>query len=256
MDINGARVLVAGATGVIGSAVADELAERGARLALAGRDPGRLARAAARHGGCPTVSFEAYDLDGCARAVETAARELGGLDAVLTVFGSVAFGRAGEVTDAVAEHLMTVNFAAPAAMLRAALGILGGVSSIGPDTANPARSAGHPLGRGGVLAAVTGVVVERPQPMMADYCASKAALSAWLDAVRREVRDDGVRVLDIRLGHLETGFADRAVSGSPPPMPAGGDVALAVRAVAEALGSETERVRWDGHAPVLERRAR
>ncbi|MEV4950059.1 SDR family NAD(P)-dependent oxidoreductase [Streptomyces sp. NPDC053755] len=235
MDINGARVLVAGATGVIGGAVAAELAARGARLALAGRDAGRLSRVSERLGGRPTARFEAYDLDACARAVETAARELGGLDAVLTAFGAVAFGRAGEVSDAVAEHLTTVNALAPAAIFRSALGF---------------------LGRGGVIAAVTGVVVERPQPAMADYCASKAALSAWLDAVRREVRGDGVRVLDIRPGHLETGFAARAVMGSPPPMPAGGDLGLVVRSVADALGTETERVRWDAHGtPVLERRA-
>ncbi|MER7202236.1 SDR family NAD(P)-dependent oxidoreductase [Streptomyces sp. CB01635] len=96
---------------------------------------------------------------------------------------------------------------------------------------------------GGAIAAISGVVAEHPQPAMADYSASKAALSAWLDAVRRETRTVEVQVLDVRFGHLDTGFADRAVEGIAPPMPAGGDVNQAVRAVAEALESGAELVR-------------
>ncbi|GAA2991354.1 SDR family NAD(P)-dependent oxidoreductase [Streptomyces fulvorobeus] len=238
MRIDGARVLVAGATGVIGAAVAAELHARGAHLVLAGRDEERLAQVSAALGGAPTTLFEAYDLDSCARAVHTAAGVTGRLDAVLTAFGSVAFGRADAVGDVVAEHLMTVNALAPAAFLRAALGVL------------EARG-------GGTIAALTGVVAERPQPAMADYSASKAALGAWLDAVRREARPAHIRVLDLRLGHLDTGFADRAVAGTPPPLPRSGDLRAAVQAVADALATDAELVRagTDG-VPVLQRRAR
>ncbi len=65
--------------------------------------------------------------------------ELGGLDAVVVCVGVAGFGPAESVGDAVAEHLLTVNALAPAAVLRAAL------------TAVPP---------GGALAAVTGVVVD------------------------------------------------------------------------------------------------
>ncbi|WP_406729338.1 SDR family oxidoreductase [Streptomyces sp. GD-15H] len=236
VDVNGARVLVAGATGVLGGAITAELAGRGARPALAGRDPARLARAAQAYSSAPTIPFDAYDADSCARAVLDASTALGGLDAVVTAFGSVAFGRAYEVGDEVAEYLMAVNFLAPVAFCRAALGVM------------------RP---GSVLAAVTGAVVERPQAGMADYSASKAALSAWLDAVRREARGAGIRVLDIRPGHLDTGFADRPVAGEAPPMPAGGDPRQVAVAVAEALATEAELLRTasDG-TTVVERRAR
>ncbi|MFD9502776.1 SDR family NAD(P)-dependent oxidoreductase [Streptomyces sp. NPDC060035] len=236
MEIDGARVLVAGATGVIGAAVAAELRSRGARLVLAGRDGTRLARTAEELGGAPTVLFNAYAPDSCARAVDTAAGAHGGLDAVLTAFGSVAFGKADAVGDDIAEHLMTVNALAPAAFFRAALGV---------------------LGAGGTIAAITGVVAERPQPGMADYSASKSALGAWLSAVRREVRPAGIHVLDIRLGHLDTGFADRAVVGIPPSLPHAGDLTVAVHAVADALATDAESVRTgpDG-MPFLEQRAR
>ncbi|MBM9617346.1 SDR family NAD(P)-dependent oxidoreductase [Streptomyces zhihengii] len=221
MEIDGSHVLVAGATGAIGTALSAELASRGARLALAGRDPGRLARAARTHGAAATAVFDAYDPGSCASAVHRAAEELGGLDAVVTVFGTVAFGTAPSVGDEVAEHLLAVNALAPAAFLRAALGT---------------------LRDGGAIAAVTGVVAERPMPGMADYSASKAALGAWLDAVRRETRPRGVQVLDIRFGHLDTGFADRPVAGTAPPLPPGGDLGAAVRAVADALHSGADRV--------------
>ena len=236
MKIDGARVLVAGATGVIGTAVAAELLARGARLVLAGRNVERLARTAEALGGAPTVLFDAYAPDSCARAVHMAAEEPGGLNAVLTAFGSVAFGNADAVGDDIADHLMTVNALAPAAFFRAALGV---------------------LGAGGTIAAITGVVAQRPQPSMADYSASKSALGAWLGAVRREARPAGIHVLDIRLGHLDTGFADRAVAGTPPSLPYTGDLTAAVRAVADALAADAELVRTgpDG-MPYPERRDR
>ncbi|MCT7356794.1 SDR family oxidoreductase, partial [Streptomyces sp. 15-116A] len=192
MELRQARVLVAGATGVLGGAITAAVAGRGARVALAGRDPIRLARVARAYPGAPTARFDAYDPESCARAVRGAADALGGLDAVVTAFGTVAFGRAEEAGDEVAEHLMAVNHLAPAALFRAALGF---------------------LGPGSAIAAVTGVVAERPPPRMADYSASKAALRAWLEAVRREARSTGVRVLEIRPGHLDTGFAQRPVAG-------------------------------------------
>lgn len=224
MKIEGARVLVAGATGVIGAALAAELGARGAHLVLAGRNEERLTRRAQALGGAPTVLFDAYAPDSCARAVHAAAGEHGGLDAVLTAFGSVAFGKAGAVGDDIAEHLMAVNALAPAAFFRAALGV---------------------LGTGGTIAAITGVVAERPQPGMADYSASKSALAAWLGAVRREARPAGIHVLEVRFGHLDTGFADRAIAGHPPPMPQAGDFGAAVHTVVEALAADAEMVRTD-----------
>ncbi|MFD4260412.1 SDR family NAD(P)-dependent oxidoreductase [Streptomyces sp. NPDC058534] len=236
MNLDGARVLVAGATGVLGGALTAELRGRGARPALAGRDPARLAAGARAHPGAPTVLFDAYDPASCARAVHDAATALGGLDAVVTAFGSVAFGPAAEVGDEIAEHLAAVNVLAPTAFFRAAFTV---------------------LGPGSAVAAFTGVVARRPQAGMADYSASKAALSAWLDAARREVRADGIRVLEARPGHLDTGFADRPVAGTAPPMPAGGDPHRVVAAVADALEADAELVRTDPDGtPVVERRAR
>ncbi|MFG3104484.1 SDR family NAD(P)-dependent oxidoreductase [Streptomyces sp. NPDC048182] len=214
MDLDGARVLLPGATGAIGGALAERLHGRGARLALAGRDPAALARATAACGSAPGRRFDAYDLDGCARTVDWAAERLGGLDAVVVCVGVAGFGPAGEVGDAVAEHLFTVNALAPIAFLRAGLAVV-------PP--------------GGVLAAVTGVVVDAAPAGMADYAAAKAALAAWLAAVGKERRRAGVAVLDVRLPHTESGFADRAVAGTAPALPPGRSVAEAADTLVEAL---------------------
>ncbi|MFD9126390.1 SDR family NAD(P)-dependent oxidoreductase [Kitasatospora sp. NPDC059571] len=231
MEIAGLRLLVVGATGVIGGAVAALAAERGAHLAVAGRDPARLAAVSQALGGCPNSRFDAYDLAGCAALARRAAGALGGLDAVLTAFGTVAFGRAEEGSDAVDEHLLTVNALAPIAVLRGALGVL------------PA---------GGAMAALTGAVVSAPMAGLAGYAASKAALSAWLDTVRLEQHRHRRTVLDARPPHLDTGFAGRAVAGTAPRLPAGADLPAYVAALLDGLCSGAALLAADGaNRPVL-----
>ncbi|MGW6564889.1 SDR family NAD(P)-dependent oxidoreductase [Streptomyces sp. NPDC054975] len=90
MQLSGARVLVAGATGALAGVITAELVGRGARVALAGRDPSRLADAARACPGAATTLFDAYDPASCARAVEHTSAELGGLDAVFVADGPAA----------------------------------------------------------------------------------------------------------------------------------------------------------------------
>ncbi|MFD9161726.1 SDR family NAD(P)-dependent oxidoreductase [Streptomyces sp. NPDC059558] len=212
--LSGARVLVAGASGVLGGLAAHELQARGSMVALAGRHPDRLADVAGGLGGAPVRGLDAYDLDDCAALAAWAVRELGGLDGVLVTVGVAGFGRVEEVPDAVVEHLFAVNVLCPAAVLRGAV----------------AR-----VVDGGFLAAVTGAIVDRPMLGTADYAAAKTALSCWLGVVAREGRARRLRVFDFRLPHLETGFSDRPVAGRPPALPRGGDPAAAVRALVDQL---------------------
>ncbi len=216
MKIEGARILVPGATGAIGSGLAERLHRRGAHIAIAGRDGEALARLAGVLGEVPARRFDAYDLNACADTVLWAHEALNGLDAVVVCVGVAGFGPAETVGDVVAEHLVTVNALAPMAFLRAALPL---------------------VPRGGAVAAVTGIVVDAAPAGMADYTASKAALAFWLSSVRREQRRKGVDVLDLRLDHVESGFAQRAVVGSPPALPRGQTVQQAVDKVMEALQS-------------------
>ncbi|MDP4715540.1 MAG: SDR family NAD(P)-dependent oxidoreductase [Candidatus Nanopelagicales bacterium] len=70
-----------------------------------------------------------------------------------------------------------------------------------------------------------------PQPGMAVYSASKAALAAYDAAAARELRREGIRLIDARPPHTETGLADRPLAGTAPRLPTG----LAADAVAQRI---------------------
>ncbi len=204
--LDGASVLVVGASGGLGVPLTRALAARGARLTLAGRDETRL-RAAAPVGS----AVHAGDLrepGTPARAVEAAVAAHGRLDGVVFIAGVVAFGPLTEVTDDVLAELFEVNVLAPIRLLRAA------VPHLRHSAASPRGSAGAP-GHAFVVN-VSAVVAENPVAGMAAYSASKAALAAFDTAAARELRSARVRVIDARPPHTETGLVDRAIAGTAP----------------------------------------
>lgn len=230
--MNDVKTLVAGATGTLGRLLAREATARGWSVALAGRDPDALRTLALTHGGVPARTFDAYDLDACAALGPWAQDALGGLDAAITTFGTIAFGPDRNVSAEVDEHLITVNTLAPMSVLRGSASLM----------------------HHGTIAATTGAVVDLPVAGAAAYTASKAALSAWLTAIRRERRGDGLTVIDARFPHMDTGFAQRAVAGTPPPLPTGADPQAYVTALLDAIGTGARIIRAapDGR-PALER---
>jgi len=189
VELAGARVLVAGATGVLGGELARALHGGGARVALTGRDGGALRTLAGELGGAPALVADAVDVEAVHGAVEAAVAALGGLDAVVVAWGVVAFGPAAEADDAVTEELFAVNTLAPMSLVRAALPHL-------PD--------------GGAVVLLSAIVADAPTLQMAEYSASKAALSAWAGVLRRELRPRSITVLDVKPPHIDTGLVDRA----------------------------------------------
>jgi short-subunit dehydrogenase len=224
VDLSGARTLVAGATGVLGGAVARALHAEGARLALAGRNPQSLAALAEELGGAPSFTFDALDLDRSAAVVGEAADALGGLDVLVVAIGVAGFGP-GEGEDAAdTEHLLTVNAMAPMALVRAAL---------------------PRLGKGGAVAVLTAILADYPTAGMPAYSASKAAISAWLTALRPEQRKRGVAVFDIRPPHIETGLAGRALVGQAPPLKEGTTVDALVGLIVDGIRDGRRELRFD-----------
>lgn len=210
-ELSGARIAVVGATGALGSLVTEELARRGSRLLVVGRDPDRLAALGVG------VPVEADIGDATAGdAVAAAAREhLGGLDGVVNAAGVVAFGPLTETPDLVVEELFLTNVIGPLFLLRRLVPLL--------------------EESGGFVLQVSAVVAERPMAGMTAYSASKAALSASATALRLELRRHGVQVYDARPPHTETGLADRPLSGSAPRLPQGLDPSLVALRIVDAL---------------------
>ncbi len=210
-ELSGARIAVVGASGALGSLIVAELAARGARLLVVGRDADRLAALGA---GVPVVA-ELGDAR-AGEAVADAAREhLGGLDGLLNAAGVVAFGALADTPDEVVEEVFLTNVLGPLFLLRRVLPLL-------------EESQGFVL-------QISAVVAERPMPRMAVYSASKAALSAVATALRTELRRSRVDVYDVRPPHTETGLASRPLAGQAPGLPAGKDPADVARRIVDAL---------------------
>lgn len=215
VDLNGSRVLVLGGSGVLGGLIASELLSRDARVMLAGRDKARLESTAQELGGVPTASLDLRDYLSGWTVVEAASNELGGLDGVVNAAGVVAFGRLADLTDETLDELVATDFTGPLRVMRAALSRLDG----------------------GYFVNITGVVAEQPVAGMAAYSAVKAGLSAASRALARELRREGVHVLDARPPHTETGLAARPIAGDAPPMSDGLAPSLVARVIVDGLAA-------------------
>ena len=229
MELGEARILVAGATGTLGGLFARALGSEGARLALAGRDTERL-NPLAEELHALALSFDARDTGSCREAVDQAATQLGGLDAVFITSGLAGFGEASSLGEEAARELFEVNVLGPIAIVGAAL---------------------ERLEPKGAIVGISAIVADYPTAGMAAYSATKAALSAYLSAVRRERRRQGLTVLDVRPQHMETGFSDRAVAGEPPPLPDPIDPDDLVGMVLEAVREGKREIAFDISAKEL-----
>jgi short-subunit dehydrogenase len=213
VELNGTRILVAGATGVLGSALATGLSAQGAKLALAGRNARRLA-ALGEELDAPVARLDLTEPGTIAACVRDSAAALGGLDALVIATGVAAFGPEPELGADVVHELFAVNATGPIALVGAALEHFGAAATI---------------------VGLSAVVAEHPTAGMAAYSASKAALSAYLAALRRERRRFGLTVLDVRPSHLDTRFETRALKGSPPDLPAAADHRAVVAQIVDAM---------------------
>ncbi len=211
--LDGASVLVVGAAGGLGSPIAHALDHAGARLTLTSRSPNRLGAL-----GLPgeQVLVDLRQPGAAETAVAAAVQAHGSLDGLVYAAGVVGFGAIGEVDDHALVRLFTLNTLAPIRVLRAAL---------------PHLQAAAGNGREPFAAMLSAVVAEQPMVGMAAYSASKAALTAFDAAAARELRRQGIRLIDVRPPHTETGLAERPICGRPPRLPQG----LAPRAVADRI---------------------
>jgi NAD(P)-dependent dehydrogenase (short-subunit alcohol dehydrogenase family) len=207
---------------VIGGKLAEALSENGARLFLAGRDPGALASIGERLQS-ETVVLDYSEPESVAGAVEAAIAGLGGLDVVVVATGAVAFGEARDLDPEVLTRLIEANATGPMHLISESL---------------------KRLEPGGSIVAITAVVAEFPTAGMAAYSASKASLAAFLSALRREVRRQ-FTVLEVSPGHMETGFAGRALAGEPPAMPEPEDVDELVGVIVQSMIDGRREIRYD-----------
>ncbi len=96
-SLRGLRVLVTGGASGIGAAVCDAFAAKGAVLAVLDLDGDAAAEKARELGGAHAYACDVSDADAAGRAVEAAARDMGGLDVLVNCAGIVDLAPAAEI---------------------------------------------------------------------------------------------------------------------------------------------------------------
>jgi NAD(P)-dependent dehydrogenase (short-subunit alcohol dehydrogenase family) len=245
--------LITGAARGIGAALARRLSERGARVALCGLEPERLA-GVADECAAPWRECDVGDRAAVERAVAELAAELGGLDVVVANAGIARQLALIGGDPAVFERTMRVNTLGAYYTLRAA----------GP----------HVSHENGYALAVASLAAAVQLPLLGAYSASKAAIEALGNTLRMELAPAGARVGVAYFAELDTDMTSRGFGTQAAEVLTGGGtvtgltpLARAIDALERGIARRARRVvspRWVGPLlplrmaiqPVIERRGR
>jgi len=184
-DLTGMTALVTGASGGIGSAIAQALAAQGARLAVSGSNVAKLEAFRDSLGG-EHVALPCDLSDGAAvdALVPAAVEALGGkLDILVNNGGITRDNLVMRMKDDEWDQVIRVNLEAAFRLARAA--------------ARPMMKA-----RFGRIVSITSVVGTTGNPGQANYAASKGALTAMSKALAQELASRGITVNCVAPGFI------------------------------------------------------
>lgn len=184
MQLNQARILLTGATGGLGQALAAELTAAGAAVLLAGRSADKLAAVRVAPGAdYATVQADLTTAEGIEAA--TAAARHFGINVLINNAGIGCFGLLEKQQWAEVEQVLATNLAVPVRLTQALLPWL---------RAQPAA----------VIVNIGSAFGSIPFPGFAAYSAAKAGLRGFSQALRRELADTLVRVVHVAPRAIDT----------------------------------------------------
>jgi len=232
------KALITGASDGIGKALALELAQRDYDLILCARRQEKLdALRTAINEQCPTVTVNTALMDVTNTAqveqqIQALADSAGGVDLVCANAGIAYAGKVG--SSPLEEHLNVIN-----TNVNGAIATLSGALQI-------FRKQGH-----GHLVGISSVAAYRGMPRNAAYCASKAALSVFMEALRAETAKE-----DIDITVIHPGFIDTEINRSLPHRPFVSTVEKCAKLIANLIEQKVKRstvpqMPWSMIAPVL-----
>ena len=229
MELRGKTVIVTGASEGIGRETARLFAAAGARVVAAARNAERLdslAKEIERDGGeAIAVPTDVRDDAAVEAMVRTAVERFGGIDILVNNAGYGMFGPLAETPLDEVRALFEVNV----------FGALRCARAVVPEM----RRRG-----GGAIVNVSSVVGKLTIPYMGAYCATKHALNSMSEALRAELREDGINVITVMPGRIDTSFGENAVRYGYGPVGAyaGAPPAQVARAIVGAVRGESRSI--------------
>lgn len=192
-SLTGKVAVVTGGSRGIGFAIANGLAAAGVKVAITGLSQAHLAEARSKLEGTNPggVAAERADMRQYAdvdRAIGAVVERFGGLDILVNNAGVGVFTTVAEMAPAQWAEVIETNLTGVFNACRVALPHL--------------RRRGS-----GFIINISSLSGKNPFAGAAAYCASKAGLNAFSEALMQEVRYDGIRVSYVMPGSVATGFA-------------------------------------------------
>ncbi len=188
-------VVITGSTGGLGRAVASALHERGARLALLDLDAAAVAAQAETLGGPEWArgwAANVRELDQLEQAMREAAEHFGGIDVVIAGAGITTIAPMQTADPDAFTRVIDINLNGVWRTFRAALP--------------------HVRERRGYLLGISSMAAFVHSPLQAPYAASKAGVWAMCDAIRLELRHEGVAVGSLHPTFFRTPMMDDVVA--------------------------------------------
>jgi 3-oxoacyl-[acyl-carrier protein] reductase len=186
MKISEANVLVTGGSSGIGLETARQLRERGANVAICGRDEKKL-RKAAEESGAVAIPADVGVEEDVVRLVRAVRDSLGGYDVLVNNAGFGHFAPLLETSLADMQRVFATNVFGAMLVARESARVF--VAQNGGNIVNVSSSAGVRGFAGGTA-----------------YSGSKFALSSMTECWRAELRKHNVRVMQINPSEVQTAF--------------------------------------------------
>ena len=199
MDLKDKRILLTGGSSGIGLALAEALVAEDAHVVLVGRRAETLGQAVERlsgKGGKVAMAVGDVTIDADRkRILDEALNVLGGLDILVNNAGAVRAGRLEVIPEADIRAMIEVDLVAPILLTRDALPAL--------------RVSGDAL-----VVNVTSAAALTGVPFYGTYAATKAGLSRFGEALRRELKGEGVHVLTVYPVATDTRMMESSKAGA------------------------------------------
>jgi 3-oxoacyl-[acyl-carrier protein] reductase len=199
-SLAGKVAFVTGGSRGIGLAIARALVADGVQVAVTGRSDANLATSrqkieSAGRGSVQTLKADVRRYAEIERAIESAVGRFGGLDILINNAGVGVFADVGAMAPDQWSEVIDTNLTGVFNACHAALPHM--------------RRRG-----GGFIINISSLAGKNPFAGAAAYCASKAGLNAFSEALMQEVRYDDIRVAYVMPGSVATEFTGDASKGA------------------------------------------